>query len=96
MNYRFSKKAIRNDAPNLSGVYLIYRSGAGMSHLDIYVGQTENILGSLLEHYEKKSDESTCIWKHAPTHFTYEIVWWEQARLKREQQWIGKYTPICN
>ena len=54
MNYRFSKKAIRNDAPNLSGVYLIYRSGAGVSHLDIYVGQTENILGSLLEHYEKK------------------------------------------
>ena len=96
MNYRFSTKAIRNDAPNLSGVYLIYRSGAGVSHLDIYVGQTENILGSLLEHYEKKSDESTCIWKHAPTHFTYEIVWWEQARLKREKQWIGKYTPICN
>ena len=75
---------------------MIYRSGAGVSHLDIYVGQTENILGSLLEHYEKKSDESTCIWKHAPTHFTYEIVWWEQARLKREKQWIGKYTPICN
>ena len=57
MNYRFSKKAIRKDAPNLSGVYLIYQSGAGMSHLDIYVGQTENILGSLLEHYEKKSDD---------------------------------------
>ena len=96
MNYRFSKKAIRKDAPNLSGIYLIYRFGAGVSHLDIYVGQTENILGSLLEHYEKKSDESTCIWKHAPTHFTYEIVWWEQAQLQREQQWIGKYTPICN
>ena len=96
MNYRFSKKAIQSEAPNTAGVFLIYRSGPGVSYLDIYVGHSENILMSLMMHFDKTSEQSSCIWKHMPTHFSCEIVWWEQARITRCQQWISKYRPICD
>ena len=96
MRFRFSRKDIESHAPNVAGVYLIYRSGPGKSHLDIYVGQSENIAASLSAHYEKTSDQSSSIWKHLPTHYACEIVWWEPARIKRQQQWISRYRPICD
>ena len=96
MQLRFSKSDIERHAPNVAGVYLVYRSGPGVSHLDIYVGQSENIAASLWTDYEKASDQSSCIWKHRSTHYACEIVWWEPARIKRYQQWISRYRPICD
>jgi len=96
MQFRFSKRDIESYAPNMAGVYLIYRSGPGVSHLNIYVGQSENINTSLSMHYEKTSDRSSCIWKYMPTHIACEIVWWEPARINRHQNWISKYRPICD
>ena len=95
MQFRLSNSDIESHAPNTAGVCLIDRSGPGVSHLDLYVGQSENIGSSLSMHYEKTSDQSSCIWKHQPTRHACEMVWWEPARIKRHQQWISKYRPIC-
>lgn len=59
MQLRFSKSDIESHAPNVAGVYLVCRSGPGVSHLGIYVGQSENIATSLRMQYEKASDQSS-------------------------------------
>lgn len=91
MGYSFTRSTINENASTSPGVYLIYKESR-----NIYAGQSQNIRGRLLEHYDKESDQSDCIWSYSPTAFIFEVVWDSDARNRTEQEWIRKYRPACN
>jgi hypothetical protein len=79
--------AINNFAPNLSGVY-----GLSNAREWIYIGETDNIRGALMEHLR---DSGTQAMQMLPTGFVYEIC--DQARRPaRQDRLVHEYGPACN
>lgn len=89
--HSFNEQSIKDNAPTSAGVYGI--DGASM----IYIGEAENIQKRLLEHHNRDSTQSGCIWKNDPVQFYCELVsGGVLARGTREAELIEEYDPDCN
>ncbi len=86
--HHFTRPAVINDAPNVSGVYGIFRDGAW-----IYVGEAQDIQARLIQHLT--ADDSADIRAQHPTGFTFERVP-AAARVARQNALIAELNPICN
>jgi hypothetical protein len=83
----FSLGAIATYAPAAAGVY-----GISNAHEWIYIGQTDDIRSSLLNHLR---DVSTALMKRQPSGFVYEIC--DGARRSaRQDRLVLEYGPACN
>jgi hypothetical protein len=76
--------------PGKRGIYVIYDS----SKKPIYVGQAEDILFRLLEHFNKTSDHSSCIWAHHPRYLQFFPG--SGPLDQAEKDMITKLNPPCN
>ena len=74
-------------APTASGVY-----GISNAREWIYIGESDNIQGSLLTHLQ---DHRTSLMKHQPTGFVFEICD-EARRSARQDRLVTEYGPACN
>ncbi len=71
----------------MSGVY-----GISNAREWIYIGETENIQSSLLNHLH---EINTTLTKHEPTGFVFEIC--DPAhRASRQDRLVVEYGPSCN
>ena len=84
---RFTLDAINMYAPVTSGVY-----GISNAREWIYIGETDNIQGSLLTHLR---DPRTTLMKRDPTGFVFEICG-QAIRSSRQDRLVGEYGPCCN
>ncbi|HYV62135.1 MAG TPA: hypothetical protein VE958_05645 [Bryobacteraceae bacterium] len=83
----FTPVAIQTYAPIVSGVY-----GISNAREWIYIGETDNIQGSLLTHLQ---DLQTSLMKREPTGFVFEVC--DQARRSaRQDRLVLEYEPACN
>jgi len=83
----FNQDAVQTYAPNTSGVYGISNASEW-----IYIGESDNIQGSLLTHLQ---DHRTPLMKHQPTGFVFEVC--EEARRSaRHNRLVTEYGPACN
>jgi hypothetical protein len=83
----FTSGAIATYAPAAAGVY-----GISNANEWIFIGQTDDIKGSLLDHLR---DVSTSLMKHQPAGFVFEIC--EGARRSaRQDRLVLEYEPACN
>lgn len=83
----FTTPSVRANAPAASGVYALTSS-----HEWIYIGQSDNILASLLSHLEASDSE---LMKKKPTGFVYEVCD-PPMRSARQERLVIEYTPVCN
>jgi hypothetical protein len=82
----WSESSIKQKAPQASGVYAIYNRAW------IYVGESNNIQTTLLEHW---NGDNACITTAVPTGFVYEVC--NQAdRVRRQVALIIRFRPRCN
>ena len=79
--------AIRTYAPTGSGVY-----GISNAHEWIYIGETDNIQGTLLTHLQQAE---TPLMSRVPTGFVFETCN-RDRRPSRQDRLILEYEPICN
>lgn len=86
-NLSFTRTAIINSVPNLSGVYAIWRQNEW-----IYVGETNDLQRRLLEHLD---GDNRCITGRAPTNCGFELVSSAQ-RVQRQNALILELSPTCN
>jgi hypothetical protein len=83
----FTAIAVRNYAPDTSGVY-----GLSNAREWIYIGESDNIQAALLAHL---SDRDSELMRLAPKGFVLETC--DRARrLSRQERLIGEYRPLCN
>ena len=83
----FTTGTVQMYAPVMSGVY-----GISNAREWIYIGQTDNIQDSLLNHLQ---ETDTTLKKREPTGFVFEIC--DQAqRASRQNRLVGEYGPSCN
>jgi hypothetical protein len=83
----FTTDAIHMYAPITSGVY-----GISNAREWIYIGETDNIQGSLLAHLH---EPSTSLMKREPTGFVFEVC--DHARrAARQDRLVVEYGPACN
>lgn len=83
----FTLGGVTTYAPEASGVY-----GISNARQWIYIGETDNIRGSLLGHLQ---DPATSLMQRLPTGFVYEVC--EQGRRSsRQDRLILEYEPACN
>jgi hypothetical protein len=83
----FKADAVQMYAPVVSGVY-----GISNAREWIYIGETDNIQSSLLDHLH---EINTTLKKHEPTGFVFEIC--DQAhRASRQDRLVVEYGPSCN
>jgi hypothetical protein len=83
----FAADAVHTYAPATSGVY-----GISNAREWIYIGETDNIQGSLLAHLHELR---TALMKREPTGFVFEVC--DAARRSsRQDRLIGEYGPFCN
>ena len=79
--------AVRAYAPATSGVY-----GISNAREWIYIGETDNIQGTLLAHLEQLG---TALMKRQPTGFVFEVC--EGVRRQaRQDRLVLEYEPACN
>lgn len=84
---RFTSSSISMYAPMTSGVY-----GISNAREWIYIGETDNIRGSLLAHLQ---EINTSLMHHQPTGFVFESC--EGAhRPSRQDRLVFEYGPACN
>jgi hypothetical protein len=83
----FSATSVREHAPMLSGVY-----GITNAREWIYIGETDNIQKTLLEHLQ---ESDTSLVNCRPTGFVYEICDLAK-RPQRQGRLILEYGPSCN
>jgi len=83
----FTPGAIATYAPAVSGVY-----GISNAHEWIFIGQTDDIKGSLLEHLQ---DLSTSLMKRQPAGFVFEVCQGAR-RSARQDRLVLEYEPACN
>jgi hypothetical protein len=83
----FTSTAIRVYAPSAAGVY-----GISNSREWVFIGQTDNIQGALLDHL---GDRQTPMMKREPTGFVFEICG-GSARPSRLDRLVTEYRPSCN
>jgi predicted GIY-YIG superfamily endonuclease len=83
----FTTDSVHTYAPVSSGVY-----GISNAREWIYIGETENIQSSLLDHLH---EINTTLKKREPTGFVFEVC--DQAhRSSRQDRLIVEYGPSCN
>ena len=83
----FTSAAIREYAPDQSGLYGISNAGEW-----IYIGEADNIQEALLKHL---CETDTALLKQAPTGFVFEVC--DRAlRSDRQDRLILEYEPTCN
>ena len=83
----FTTDAVQMYAPVTSGVY-----GISNAREWIYIGETDNIQSSLLNHLH---EINTTLMKREPTGFVFEVC--DQAhRSSRQDRLVGEYGPACN
>jgi len=83
----FTSDAIQMYAPAASGVY-----GISNAREWIYIGETDNIRNSLLNHLH---EINTTLIEREPTGFVFEVC--DQAqRASRQDRLVGEYGPACN
>jgi hypothetical protein len=83
----FTNDAVQMYAPVMSGVY-----GISNAREWIYIGETDNIQSSLLNHLH---EINTPLTKREPTGFVFEVC--EQARrASRQGRLVSEYGPACN
>ena len=85
----FTEQGIKNLAANQAGVYGIYNSQKW-----IYIGKATDIKVRLLEHFNKLSDQSACIWRNNPTHFAAVINLNNMD--SEETALIRELASVCN
>lgn len=83
----FSSGAIRSFAPLSPGVY-----GISNAREWIYIGVSDNIQASLLEHLDTLNSS---LMKRQPAGFVYEVCDHGQGR-ERQDRLIREYEPFCN
>jgi hypothetical protein len=83
----FTSGGVETYAPAASGVY-----GISNAIEWIFIGQTNDIRGSLLDHLQ---DFDTSLLKKQPTGFVYEICD-AGHRAARHDRLIREYEPACN
>lgn len=83
----FTSGGVQTYAPTVSGVY-----GISNSREWIYIGQTDDIHGSLLHHLQ---DVETSLMKKQPTGFVYEVCE-STRRSARQDRLVHEYEPVCN
>ena len=91
MLYDFNYLSITLSAPTRSGVYIIL----SITGMYIYIGSSTDLRERLLQHHNKTSTESDCIWNWSPSRFAFEQV---PALLmfQKERDLIRMYSPLCN
>jgi hypothetical protein len=83
----FTPVSVRANAPTVSGVY-----GIGNAHEWIYIGETDNIRGTLLSHLQELN---TLLMRKKPTGFVFEVC--DPARRPaRQDRLVLEYDPVCN
>jgi len=83
----FTNDGVQMYAPDVSGVY-----GISNAREWIYIGQTDNIQSSLLDHLH---EINTTLMKREPTGFVFEVC--DQARrASRQDRLVTEYGPACN
>jgi hypothetical protein len=85
--FTYNATSISKHAPNVSGVYAIFREG-----LWIYIGETDNIRSSLQAHI---NEADRCITRYRPTGFSFEL-WPAGERIQRYYDLISELSPPCN
>ena len=79
--------SIRANAPIASGIY-----GISNAREWIYIGETDNIQGTLLSHLQ---EPDTSLMKRLPTGFVFEVC--DRAnRPVRQDRLVVEYEPTCN
>lgn len=87
VGFPYDSKSITLNVPATSGVYALFAFG-----VCLYVGESDDICGSLLEVYDRAKP---CLKEKHVTHFTFELVPAE-AREKRQRDRIRALRPGCN
>jgi hypothetical protein len=82
-----TRSMIRANAPAASGVY-----GISNSREWIYIGETDNIQGTLLAHLH---DPTSAVMKRQPTGFVWEVCDLARRTL-RQDRLIVECGPVCN
>jgi hypothetical protein len=85
--YAFGYLAVREKAPNASGVYTIYTSQRWL-----YVGESHDIRQSLFSHL---NGLAPCMKRRGPLSFSFEVVPAAQ-RVTRQQALVEMLVPACN
>jgi predicted GIY-YIG superfamily endonuclease len=83
--HAFSIRSIQAHAPAASGVY-----GISNSREWIYIGQSDDIQGRLIEHLSELT-----LRQRGPTGFVYEMCE-PHDRTVRQNRLIVEYEPFCN
>src|SRR6266403_1550220 len=78
---------VHAQAPTSSGVY-----GISNAREWIYIGETDNIQGTLLSHLQ---NPDTPLMKRLPTGFVFEVCDRERRPI-RQDRLVQEYEPICN
>jgi len=84
----FGALFITMNAPVQGGVYGLWRENDW-----IYIGRAVDIGARLLQH---TNGDNECINRRAPSHFGYELISQEPARIAREAALIMELRPACN
>jgi|SRR5579871_1722296 len=82
-----TERAVHTYAPAVSGVY-----GISNAREWIYIGETENLRGTLLTHLQ---ESDTSLMRRHPTGFVFEVCEREQ-RPARQDRLVLEYEPTCN
>lgn len=79
--------SVQTHAPAESGLY-----GISSAREWIYIGETDNIQGTLLVHLQ---DLETPLMRRRPTGFVFEVCH-AGTRLARQDRLVLEYEPVCN
>ena len=85
--HTFSLISVQKNAPALSGVY-----GLSNAREWIFVGETDNIRGTLIKHLQ---ETHTPLLERGPTGFVFELCA-PHNRPARQERLIQEYGPVCN
>jgi hypothetical protein len=82
----WSESSIKQNAPQAAGVYAIYNRAW------IYVGESNNIQGTILEHW---NGDHACITTGVPAGFVFELCH-QNERVQRQVALTNRFRPPCN
>jgi hypothetical protein len=85
--FAYTLETITQNAPVMSGVYMLFSR-----MVCVYVGASDDICASLLEHY---FEDNPCLNDKEITHFTVEVVS-PAARSGRQADCIRDLRPVCH
>lgn len=85
--FKYELDTVTRNAPTISGIFMIYSRNRC-----VYVGESDDICGSLLEIY---FDANPCLAEQELTHFTFEPAS-PESRVHRQAECIREFGPACN